>query len=199
MHYVLGHCPSVKWSAIQSTFLSLTLVNTLYLLWWSLLFMVDLNTDMLTSWRVFITWLDPVKGVAQRTSVLLSAPVHSFLSECTKLWPLLVFLQSLWWISSFFATQWWPVSLALRAHSTALEINSGLFTNLIEWDMTKNSPHLSMKSFLCQLSNYFRSLEKKGDQGGSWHIIELEFLNPPSNLDVNTLKLKLRHWTLSPY
>ncbi len=50
-----------------------------------------------------------------------------------------------------------------------------------------------MKQRLSQLSNYLWSLEK-----GEVHINEL-FLNLPSNVDVKTLKLKLRDFTLDPY
>ncbi len=51
-----------------------------------------------------------------------------------------------------------------------------------------------MKQRLSQLSNYLWSLEK-----GEVHINEL-FLNLPSNVDVKTLKLKLRvYYTLDPY
>ncbi|MEE6520268.1 hypothetical protein FKM82_018107 [Ascaphus truei] len=74
-------------------------VNPLYLLSWSLLFMVDLDNDMPTSWRVFFTCLDVVKGffftmgrilrssttVVSRGRpglfVLQSSPVRSFFSE----------------------------------------------------------------------------------------------------------------------
>ena len=37
-------------------------VNPLYLFMWSLPFMVHLDNDMPTSWRLFFTWLDVVKG-----------------------------------------------------------------------------------------------------------------------------------------
>ncbi len=33
-------------------------MNPLYLLWWSLLLIVDFDSDTSTSWRVFLTWLD---------------------------------------------------------------------------------------------------------------------------------------------
>ncbi len=38
-------------------------VNTLYLLLWSLLLIVDFHSDTSTSWRVFFSWLDFMKGV----------------------------------------------------------------------------------------------------------------------------------------
>ncbi len=37
-------------------------VNPLYLLSWSLLLIVDFDSDISTSWRVFFYWLDVVKG-----------------------------------------------------------------------------------------------------------------------------------------
>ncbi len=36
-------------------------VNPLFLLWWSLLLIVDFDSDMSTSWRVCFSWLDVVK------------------------------------------------------------------------------------------------------------------------------------------
>ncbi len=71
-------------------------VNPLYLLLWSLLLIVDFDIDTPTSWRVFFSWLDVVKGFfftmerifRSSTTVvlrgrpgffmLLSSPVHSF-------------------------------------------------------------------------------------------------------------------------
>ncbi len=68
----------------------------LYLLWWSLLLIVDFDRDTSASWRVFFSWLDVVKGIfftmerilrASTTVVLcgrpglfmlLSSPVCSF-------------------------------------------------------------------------------------------------------------------------
>ena len=142
--------------------------------------MVHLNKDMPTSWRVFVTWLDAVKvffsqwkgscdlppllsSLDVQPFVLLSTPVHYFLSECTKLliWLLLVFLLSLWWISYFlqphdglFPLHWElirPHAVASQqqlpnANST-LEINSRPFTCLIDEDITKNSPHCQWNSF----------------------------------------------------
>ncbi len=90
-------------------------VNPLYLFLSSLLLIVDFDSDTSTSWRVFFTWLNVVKGVfftmerifrLSTTVVLhgspgllmcLSLPVHYFFSECTKLliWPRLMFLLSL--------------------------------------------------------------------------------------------------------
>ncbi len=37
-------------------------VKPLYLLWWSLLLIVDFYSDTSASWRVFFSWLDDVKG-----------------------------------------------------------------------------------------------------------------------------------------
>ena len=37
-------------------------VNRLYLLWWSLVLIIDFDTDMPTSWRVFLIWPTAVKG-----------------------------------------------------------------------------------------------------------------------------------------
>ncbi len=86
---------------------------------WRLLLIVDFDRDTSTSWRVFFSLLDVVKGfvftmerifwssntvVLCRRPVLFmflsSAPVLCLFSECTKLliWPLLMFLLSLWWI-----------------------------------------------------------------------------------------------------
>ncbi len=71
-------------------------VNPLYLLWWSLLLIVDFDSDTPTTNRVFVTWLDVVKGffftmeriLHSSTTVvlrgrlglfmLLSSPVRSF-------------------------------------------------------------------------------------------------------------------------
>ncbi len=98
------------------------MVNPLYLLCWSLLLIVDFDSDTSTSWRVFFSWLDVVKGVfftmarflwSSTTVVLcgrpglfllLSSPACPFLLECTKLliWPLLMSLLSLWWICFVF-------------------------------------------------------------------------------------------------
>ncbi len=97
-------------------------VNPLYLLWWSLLLIVDFDSDTSASWRVFFSWLDVMKGFfftmerILRSSttfvlrghpglcMLLSSIVCSFFSECTKhlIWPLLMFLLSLWWICFVF-------------------------------------------------------------------------------------------------
>ncbi len=94
------------------------MVNPLYLLWWSLLLIVDFDSDTSTSWRVFFSWLDVVKGFFFTMArflwsstivvlcgrpglfLLLSSPVRPFFSECTKLliWPLLMSLLSLWLI-----------------------------------------------------------------------------------------------------
>ncbi len=78
---------SLIWPCMQ------LVVNPLYLLLWSLLLIVD--CDMSTSWRVFFTWLDVVKGffftkeriLQSSTTVvlcgrsglfmMLSSPVHS--------------------------------------------------------------------------------------------------------------------------
>ncbi len=108
-------------------------VNPLFLPSWSLLLILDFNSDTSTSCRVFFTWLDVVKGffftmerirrssttVVLRGSpgffILLSSPVHSFfLSESTKrlIWPLQPFLLSLWWFVLFLKP---TVSLAWRA------------------------------------------------------------------------------------
>ncbi len=38
------------------------MVKPLYLLWWSLLLIVDFYSDTSASWRVFFSWLDVVKG-----------------------------------------------------------------------------------------------------------------------------------------
>ncbi len=78
-----------------------------YLLWWSLLLIVDFDSDTPTSWRVFFSWLDVLILRLSTTVVLrgrpglfilLSSPVHSFFSECTKLliWSLLMFLLYVW-------------------------------------------------------------------------------------------------------
>ncbi len=71
-------------------------VNPLYLLSWSILLIVDFDSDRPTSWRVFFSWLDVVKGffftmemiLWSSTTVvlcgrpglfmLLGSPVHSF-------------------------------------------------------------------------------------------------------------------------
>ncbi len=71
-------------------------VNPLYLLWWSLLLIVDVDSDTPASWRVSFSWLDVVKGffftiemiLWSSTTVvlcgrpglfmLLSSPVRSF-------------------------------------------------------------------------------------------------------------------------
>ncbi len=37
------------------------MVNPLFLLWWSLILIVDFDIDTPTSWRVFFSWLDVVK------------------------------------------------------------------------------------------------------------------------------------------
>ncbi len=72
-------------------------VNPLYLLSWSLLLIVDFDTR--TSWRVFFTWLDVVKGMERilrsPTTVvlrgrpwlfmLLSSPVHSFFLQINQI------------------------------------------------------------------------------------------------------------------
>ncbi len=85
-------------------------VNPLYLPSWSLLLIVDFDSGMPSSWRVFFSWLDVVKGFfftmerMLRSSnavvlhgrpclfMLLSSLVRSFFSEYTKLliWPLLM-------------------------------------------------------------------------------------------------------------
>ncbi len=97
-------CQSLIWSCLQ------LVLKPLYLLWWSLLLIVDTSV----SWRVFFSWLDVVKGfffTMERmlwSSLLLSSvDVQVFLcfwshqcglvfSECIKLliW-LLMFLLSL--------------------------------------------------------------------------------------------------------
>ncbi len=99
-------------------------VNPLYLLSWSLLLIVDFDSDTSTSWRVFFTWLNVVKGFfftmerilrSSTTVVLCGRPcIHFYVaeltsafffsSECTKLliWPLRMFLLSLWWICFVF-------------------------------------------------------------------------------------------------
>ncbi len=98
-------------------------VNPLYLPSWSLLLILDFNSDTSTSWRVFFTWLDVVKGfffTMERilrsfpTVVLRGSPgffitaeltsAFFFFSESTKLliWPLHTFLLSLWWICFVF-------------------------------------------------------------------------------------------------
>ncbi len=107
----------VFWQSLIRPCLQLV-VNPLYLLSWSLLLIVDFGSDTSTSWRVFFSWLDIVKGffftmeriLRSSTTVvlcgrpgpfmLLSSLVLSFFSEYTKqlIWPLLMFLLSLWWI-----------------------------------------------------------------------------------------------------
>ncbi len=95
-------------------------VNPLQLLWWSLLLIVDFDSDTSASWIVFFSWLDVVKGFfftmekilrSSTTVVLRGRPglfmllsSSAFFSECTKLliWPLLMFLLSLWWICFVF-------------------------------------------------------------------------------------------------
>ncbi len=69
--YVLGHHPFVLWRFrcfCQSLIwpgLHLV-VNPLYLFLWSLLLIVDVDSDTSTSWRVFFTWLDVVKDFLYR-------------------------------------------------------------------------------------------------------------------------------------
>ncbi len=73
-------------------------LNPLFLLWWSLILIVDFDIDTPTSWRVFFSWLDVVKCffftmervLRSSTTVvlcghpglfmLLSSPVLSFFS-----------------------------------------------------------------------------------------------------------------------
>ncbi len=84
----------------------------------SILLIIDFDSVTSTSWRVFFTWLDIVKGFffpMERFSdhlpmlssvdvhaflycyVMFMSPVHSLFSECTKLliWPFQMFLLSL--------------------------------------------------------------------------------------------------------
>ncbi len=91
------------------------------LLSWSLLLIVDFDSDTLTSWRVFFTWLDVMKGFFFREDSLIihhcclpwtSRPFYVaeltsaffFFSKSIKLliWPLLMFLLSIWWICFVF-------------------------------------------------------------------------------------------------
>ncbi len=55
--------PEVVWLFWQSLICPCLhlVVNPLYLLLWSLLLIVDFDSDTLTSWRVFFTWFDVVK------------------------------------------------------------------------------------------------------------------------------------------
>ncbi len=96
-------------------------VNSLYLLSWSLLLIVDFDIDIPTSWRVFFSWLDVVKGffftmerILRSSTIvvlrgrpglfmLLSSPVCSVFLRMyqTLIWPLLIFLLFLWWICCF--------------------------------------------------------------------------------------------------
>ncbi len=97
------------WQSLIWPYLHLV-VNPLYLPSWSLLLIVDFDSGMPSSWRVFFSWLDVVKGffftmeriLQSSTTVvlrgrpclfmLLSSLVRSFFSEYTKLliWPLLM-------------------------------------------------------------------------------------------------------------
>ncbi len=88
----------VLWQSLIWPFLHLV-VNSLYLLLWSLLLIVDFHSDMPTSWRVFFSWLDVVKGFfftmerilwssttvvlhgRQGLFMVLSSPVRSFFSQ----------------------------------------------------------------------------------------------------------------------
>ncbi len=56
--------PEVVWLFWQSLIWPCLhlVVNPLYLLWWSLLLIVDFDSDTSTSWRVLFSWLDVVKG-----------------------------------------------------------------------------------------------------------------------------------------
>ncbi len=60
-------------------------VYPLYLLWWSLLLIVDFDSDTSTSWRVFFSWLDvekgfslPWRGSTDHPPLLSSVDVHAF-------------------------------------------------------------------------------------------------------------------------
>ncbi len=113
-----------NWSGFFRCFLAKSYLALFeHLLWWSLLLIVDIDSDTSTSWRVFFSWLNVVKGFffpmerIQRSSItvvfrrrpglfmLLSSLVCSFFfSEWNKLliWPLRMFLLSLWWICFVF-------------------------------------------------------------------------------------------------
>ncbi len=56
---------SLIWPCVQ------LVVNPLYLLWWSLLLIVDFDSDTSTPWTVFFSWLDVVKGVFFTTERIL--------------------------------------------------------------------------------------------------------------------------------
>ncbi len=105
---------NVFWRSLIRPWMHLV-VKPLYLLLWSLLLIVDFDSDTPTSWRVFFSWLDVVKGFfftmkrifRSSTTVvlcgrpglfmLLSSSVRSFLTEWIKLliWSIRMFLQSL--------------------------------------------------------------------------------------------------------
>ncbi len=116
--------------------------------------------------------------------MLLSSLVRSFFLRLnqTVVWPLLMFLLSLWWIClilkpnnrlfHLYGALLWLHDVdsqqQLPNANGTLRINSRPFTCLIDVER-RNSPHLSMKWLLSQLSNYLLSLEKRGEV----HIKEL--------------------------
>ncbi len=188
LFFLMFFWQSLIWPCLQ------LVVKPLYLLWWSLLLIVDFDRDTSASWRVFFSWLDVVKGfffTMERILWWTSRPFYVaeltsaffFFSECTELliWPLRMFLLSLSdgfvlflkpnnCLFHLYGEILWPHDVGLQQLLNAngtLRINSRPFTCLIDVELTKkNSPRLSMKQLLSQLSNYLWSLEK----GGEVHI-----------------------------
>ncbi len=76
-------------------------VKPLYLLWWSLLLIVDFDSDTSTSWRVFFSWLDLVKGflftmeriLRSSTTVVLRGHPCLFMLLSS---PVIFFSQNVW-------------------------------------------------------------------------------------------------------
>ena len=90
-HLSIGCCSrtvkaflDVVWQTLVFLFLRLTndlhlVVNPLYSLWWSLLLIVDFETDTPTSWRVFLIWPTVVKGFFfTREIIILSSTTVVF-------------------------------------------------------------------------------------------------------------------------
>ncbi len=110
--YVLGHHPFVLWRFrcfCQSLIwpgLHLV-VNPLYLFSWSLLLIVDVDSDTSTSWRMFFTWLDVVKGF------LYHGEDSPIIHHCCPPWtsrPFFMLLSSL--VRYFFLRLYQTVDLA---------------------------------------------------------------------------------------
>ncbi len=133
-------------------------VNPLYLLWWTLdCRLWQRHIYLLCSslgWMLWKSFSLPWRWFADQPPLLSSVDVQAFLccwahqcvlflSECTKLliWPLLMFLLSLWWI----------FIIILKPNNCLFHLHGEIL-----W------PHLSMKQLLSQLSNYLWFLEKGG-------------------------------------